>query len=207
MKFDWRQSLESMSVAIVLLLVLLPVRVLFVRYLSNDWLGSFGVITTISVLIIYLARKNKLGWFGRAFHRQMFRIHHGKRRYFVYTQLVLGTIFFSLTIHAINLGDQLYEEEKSDLLTELDIKSIEDFIEKSGKEEVTPEIFAKALFVLIYIIIFRFDVFAIMISSINDVFDGYVLHFSTVFLVEEIELIGIAILTRFLIRSEKSTIE
>jgi len=68
-----REFAESTSVAAVLLLVLLPVRVLFVRYVADDWFGSFGLITGISVLIIYLAKKNKLGWFGRAFHRQMWK--------------------------------------------------------------------------------------------------------------------------------------
>lgn len=205
MKFNWKQSVESMTVAMVLVFILLPIRVFFVRFISSNWFGSFGVITAISLLVIYLAKKNKLGWFGRAFHRQMFKIHRGKRRYFVYAQLVLGTIFFAVTIHAINVGNEYYDQEKTDLLNQLEIKSVKDFMDKTSEEEIKPEVVLQAFYVLFYILIFRFDIFSIMISSMNDVFDGWVMHFSTVFLVEEIELIAIAIITRFAIKTEKPT--
>lgn len=204
MKFDWKQSIESMTVAIVLIFILLPIRVFFVRFISPNWFGSFGVITVISLLIIYLSKKNKLGWFGKAFHRQMFKIHHGKRRYFVYAQLAFGTIFFALTIHAINIGNEYYDTEKADLLDQLEIKSVKDLMDKSSEQEIKPETVLLAFYALFYIMIFRFDIFSIMISSMNDIFDGYVIHMSTVFLVEELELIVIAIISRLTIKAEKS---
>ena len=189
-----------MTVGIVLLGVLLPIRLLFVRYIADDWLGSFGLVTAFSVLIIILAKKNKLGWFGRAFSRQMFKIHHGRRKYFFYSQLVIGMLFFGGSIYAIELGDSLFQVEKQMVLEERDIKSFDEFLEKSDNDLRYRDI-PMGLLVTFYIIVFRFDIFAIIISSLNDITNGWVLHFSTVFLVEEVELIGIAILTRFTMKN------
>jgi len=198
-----KEFIETMTVGIVLLGVLLPIRLLFVRYIADDWLGSFGLVTAFSILIIVLAKKNKLGWFGRAFSRQMFKIHHGRRKYFVYSQLLIGVLFFAGSIYAIELGDSLYQVEKQMVLDELDVDSFDEFLEKSDNEIRYRDI-PMALLVVFYIILFRFDIFAIMIASLNEMTDGWVLHFSTVFLVEEVELIGIAILTKFTMKKPET---
>ncbi len=203
MKEKLKEFGESTSVAAVLLFVLLPVRIIFVRYVADDWIGSFGLITVISVLIIYLAKKDKLGWFGRAFHRQMWKIHTGKRKYFVYSQLAISLLFFSSAVFAIEVGDTIYEMEKADLRDQLEIESIEELAKRTG-DEVNPGDIPYALFVFVYIMIFRFDIYATILSTLNDISDGWVLHFTTVFLVEIIELIGIAIYTKITIKTEKS---
>ncbi|MBA4454911.1 MAG: hypothetical protein H2B05_08270, partial [Nitrosopumilaceae archaeon] len=61
---------ETIIVFAVMTGVLLPVRLLFVTFVSDDWLGSFGVISAISVAILVLAKKKKLGEFGNMFQRQ-----------------------------------------------------------------------------------------------------------------------------------------
>ena len=53
--------------------LLLPARLLFVEYVSDDWLGSVGVISIISISIIILAKKEKLGFFGPILERQIFK--------------------------------------------------------------------------------------------------------------------------------------
>src|SRR3990172_2396914 len=102
---NFRKTIESLSVYLILIFILFPIRLVLVRYVSENWFISFGVMISISVLLIYLSKKGKLGWFGRAFHRQMFKIHRGKRRYFVYFQVISATIFFSASIFGIHLGD------------------------------------------------------------------------------------------------------
>jgi len=199
MKFNLKEFIESFSVGIILLFVLVPIRIVFVRYVSDDWLGSFGVITVFSLMILYLAKKDKLGWFGRAFTRQMFKVHKGKRRIYVYTQLTLGLLFFAGTIYAIHLGDSYFETEKVIVVESLPFKNIDQFVEKS-QDEIRLRDLPFAMIIFVYILIFRFDLFAIMIASLNEIFDGWIMHFATVFLVEVIELIGILILTKFYIK-------
>lgn len=198
-----KEFIETFSVGIILLFVLLPIRIIFVRYVADDWLGSFGLITAFSLLILYLSRKNKLGWFGRAFNRQMFKVHKGKRRIFVYSQLAIGFIFFSGTIYAIGLGDSYYALEKTMVIESLEFKNIDQFVEKS-QEDIRLRDLPLAILVFFYIVFFRFDLFAIMLASLNEITDGWVMHFATVFLVEDVELIGILFLTKFYIKKPQT---
>lgn len=198
-----KEFIETFSVGIILLFVLLPIRIIFVRYVADDWLGSFGLITAFSLLILYLSRKNKLGWFGRAFNRQMFKVHKGKRRIFVYSQLAIGFIFFAGTIYAIGLGDSYYAVEKTIVIESLEFKNIDQFVEKS-QEDIRLRDLPLAILMFFYIVFFRFDLFAIMLASINEITDGWVMHFATVFLVEDVELIGILFLTKFYIKKPQT---
>jgi len=198
-----KEFIETFSVGIILLFVLLPIRIIFVRYVADDWLGSFGLITAFSLLILYLSRKNKLGWFGRAFNRQMFKVHKGKRRIFVYSQLAIGFIFFAGTIYAIGLGDSYYALEKTMVIESLEFKNIDQFVEKS-QEDIRLRDLPLAIMVFFYIVIFRFDLFAIMLASLNEITDGWVMHFATVFLVEDVELIGILILSKFYLKKPQT---
>jgi len=50
---------ESIIVFGVLTGILLPVRLVFVNYFSDDWFGSFGLISIISIAIVILAKKTK----------------------------------------------------------------------------------------------------------------------------------------------------
>jgi hypothetical protein len=63
--------LEGLIVFGVMTGILLPARLLFVSYISSDWFGSFGIITIISVTMIVLTKKGKLGRFGEMFERQI----------------------------------------------------------------------------------------------------------------------------------------
>ena len=177
MKLNFKEFVESASVAIILIFVLLPVRLVFVSYVSDNW-------------------------FGRAFHRQMFKVHTGKRRYFVYTQLTLALLFFTSAVYAVELGDSAFEIEKEELKAQIDIDNIQELAERTEKE-ISIEDLPFAIYVFFYILIFRFDVYATIIATMNDISDGWLLHFTTVFLVEVIELIGILILTKFTFKKEK----
>jgi len=192
-----KEIIEIYSVGLILLFVLLPIRLAFVHFVADDWLGSFGVVTAFSVTILYLAKKDKLGWFGRAFIRQMYKIHRGWRKYFVYSQLVLGLIFFSLTIYGIEYGNANFQDEKRIVLETIDVYNLDDFLKK---DDFKIQDLPVGIFLLGYVVLFRFDIFAIVISSVNEITEGWTLHFATVFIVEEIELIGILILTRFTIK-------
>jgi len=55
---------ESLIVFSFMAEVLLPARLLFVQYVSDNWLGSFGIISALSLSVIILAKKKKLGSFG-----------------------------------------------------------------------------------------------------------------------------------------------
>ena len=94
-------KLESLIVFGVMGGILLPARLLFVEFVSDDWLGSLGVISAISLAIIILAKKNKLGVFGTMLERQIFKFQHGKRGIIIFGEsvvmlLILGGMILQL---------------------------------------------------------------------------------------------------------------
>ena len=74
-----RGIFESLFVFSVMAGALLPARLLFVEYVSDSWIGSVGIISAISISIIILAKKKKLGFFGPMLERQIFKFQKGKR--------------------------------------------------------------------------------------------------------------------------------
>lgn len=199
-----KELAEALAVAVVMLVILLPIRVLFVRYVADSWIGSFGLITAISLIIIILAKKGKLGWFGTAFHRQMYKVHRGKRKYFVYTNMVIGLLFFGGTIYAIEIGHEQFQYEIDLLKQELPSDNMQD-IAKDAQNEFKIEQLPLAILVFFYVTIFRFDIFSVIMTTINDFSDGWILHFSTVFFVEQIEVIGLLVYYKFTLKSEEIT--
>ncbi len=200
-----KKYLESTSIAIVLLLVFLPIRLLFVKYVSTDWFGSFGLITVVSILILVLAKKNKLGWFGTAYLKQLYKANRGKRKYLFYTALILGTWYFMTTIYAINVGqtDPSYQEGISQIKHILPYNNIQE-LTKDTQVKFKIEEIPKGLLLFAYIMIIRFDIFVLIMSYMNDLSNGWILHFSTVFLIEELEVIGLLILYKFVIKKPES---
>src|SRR3970040_1177162 len=77
-----REIAESLSIAVIMICVLLPIRLFFVTYINTHWLGSLGVISIVSFAILFLAKKNKLGWVWRAFIKQTFKIKQRKKEIF-----------------------------------------------------------------------------------------------------------------------------
>jgi len=196
-----KEIAESLTVAAVMLLVLLPVRVLFVRYVADDWIGSFGLITIISFSILYFSYKNKLGWFGKAFVRQLFKVNKGKRKYFVYFNLLFGLMYFSSIVYGVEISNQ-FEEDKTEIQNEININSLQQ-LEERVKEEVDWKQLPLAILTFFYIMIFRFDVYALLVGTLNDISDGYFLHFSTVFMVEIIEVLGILIFSKYWLKNKQ----
>ena len=90
-----RWSYDFFIVAGVMTAILLPVRLIFVTYVSNDTWGSLGVISIISVIMVVLVKKKRLGSFGRLFEKEMIRLTRGKKRLFVTTMMTVMVMYFS----------------------------------------------------------------------------------------------------------------
>ena len=84
--------------------------------MTDHWLGSLGMITVITLSLIFLSTKGYLGWFGTAFIRQMNRIHKGKRRYIAFPMMALYITFFISTLVGIEMGNTLYSYPKEEFL-------------------------------------------------------------------------------------------
>ena len=84
---------EKFIVLAVITGIFLPVRLLFYTYISSHWLGSFGLVSAVSVLMYVLVKKKKLGWFGVLFEKQMGRITKGKAGKIVFSSAMIMLVY------------------------------------------------------------------------------------------------------------------
>ena len=191
-----KNFVEGVIVFSVMTGLLLPVRLFFVTYVSTDWLGSFGIISAISIAMIVLTKKGKLGRFGQMFERQINKLQHGKRAKFVYGQSIIFLLILGGTIFAIEQGNSVHADLKEQILTEH-----EEFSDPNQILQKTEELEAQdwvlgiiGMFIAIFV---AFPQLAAVFAVLDETLDGWILHFYTVAFVEYLELFGILIYYRF----------
>ena len=199
-----KNFLESLIVFGVMTGILLPVRLLFVSYVSSYWLGSFGMISAISIIMIILTKKNKLGKFGKMFERQLNKLQKGKKAKIVYGQSIIFLLILGGTIFSIEQGNSTYEDLKNQILDEHEeFANPEEIMKKTEQLDAKDWIFGVlGLFLAVFI---AFPQLSAVLAVLNDSFQGWILHFYTVAFVEYLELFGILIYFRYTLFSKKSS--
>ena len=202
----YQNFLESLIVFGVMTGILLPVRLLFVSYVSDDWFGSFGIISAISITMIILTKKGKLGKFGEIFERQINKLQKGKRAKIVYGQSIIFLLILGGTIFAIEQGNSAYVDLKNQLLVEHEeFTDPQEILKKTEQLEVQDWFFGVlGLFLAVFV---AFPQLSAVLAVLNDSFDGWILHFYTVAFVEYLELFGILLYFRYSLYSKKKLSE
>jgi len=194
--FPMKDYLESVIVFSFMAGVLLPARLLFTQYVSDNWLGSFGVISLISLSVIILTKKKKLGLFGTMFERQMYKFQKGKRGILIFGESVLLLLLLGGMIFSIHQGNSVYSD--------LNVSSLNNHLSDNLPEDVFDSTHGWGIedwlygFLMAPIGFFTaFPQMSIVIASIDQRLDGWLMHFYTVGFVEYVELLGILIFYRF----------
>jgi len=183
-----------------LFLSLIPIRLAFITYVGDNWLGSFGVVTAIATIILYLAVKNKLGWFGRSIMRY-FQKRHTKKRILFILQFTIATSMMVIFIYGVTYAEDKFDYEKQEILALLPNAGMDSMekISETAIEEIQekPEMLLLAVAVFGYYLIYDFDKYALAVWVINDMSEGLYLSFATIFLVEELEVMGLFTIFHF----------
>ena len=90
----------------------LPIRMIFMTYVTEHWLGSFGLVTVFGLSFIYLIKKNKLGRVGRIFERQMTKTIGGKTGKYIIAFTIVFLIYFGTSIFLMDRGNSVYYDDK-----------------------------------------------------------------------------------------------
>ncbi len=85
--------------------ICLPIRMIFVTYVTDGWLGSLGLLSIFALVFIYLTRKRKLGQFGRIFEKQMRKTIGGKIAKYIVAFSIVGLIYFGASIFFMDRGN------------------------------------------------------------------------------------------------------
>jgi len=178
-----------------MILILIPVRMLFYSYVSTDWLGSFGAVSLISILLLILVKKNKLGRFGVMFQNQLSRLQRGKTGTLVYTYSLFTIFVLTMMIVAIEQGNSTYVDLKESII----LQAFEQY--QSGNYVEPPPInistWMRGSADFFMLMLTNSPDLSARLAIVNDLFDGWLLHFYTVGLVETVEVFGILVFYRF----------
>jgi len=183
-------KIESLIVFGVMGGILLPARLLFVEFVSDDWLGSLGVISVLSFLVILLAKKNKLGFFGPMLERQMFQFQKGKKGILVFAESAILIVILGSMIFAIDQGHSIHAEQKTQYIPET--LDPETHVIESAKNMSPSDWIFGAVMAPVGLLT-AFPQMSAAMASIDDGLDGWLMHFYTVGFVEYLELFGILV--------------
>jgi len=186
-----RGIFESLIVFGVMTGLLLPARLLFVEYISDNWFGSLGIISAISILVIILARKKKLGFFGPMFERQIYKFQKGKRGLLVIGESVFVLLMLGSMIFAIDQGNSLYSDIKLQTIENSPPTNPEQILELTNEWEASDWIVGFLMVPVMFIT--AFPQMSAGIASVDQSLDGWLMHFYTVGFIEYLELFGILI--------------
>ncbi len=184
-KNDLKEKLIILSITTG---IFLPIRVLFTAYVSENWLGSLGIVSVFGLLFVFLIKQNKLGWFGKMFEKQMKKTIGGKTGKYIIAISVLFLIYFGTSLYFIDKGNTVYFDDKeifSSVISSNDF-SIEDIpVEKlDGPQPLLNIIDVQ------WIINFDYAI-SIAYAIMDDTTDGWLSHFIVVVFVEQLEMIGL----------------
>ncbi|WP_297442530.1 hypothetical protein [Nitrosopumilus sp.] len=196
-------KIESLIVFGIMGGILLPVRLLFTEFVSDNWLGSAGLISVISVVIILLAKKNKLGFFGHMLERQIFKFQKGKRGILIFTESAILLVILGTIIFAIDQGHSLYSEQKMEYVAE--IESQQNPVDAA--KNMTPSDWVFGAIMAPVGFVTAFPQMSAAMASIDEKMDGWLMHFYTVGFVEYLELVGILVYYRISFRKKSSMLE
>jgi preprotein translocase subunit SecG len=177
---------EKLIIAGFLIGIFLPIRLVFVEYVSDQWLGNFGLISAIGLILLILIKKGKLGKIGSIFDKQMKKTIFGKTGKFVIILSMISLVYFGSSMMFIERGVTVYSEDQ-----ELFYDAI---IQNKNLDQINPNNLKNIHIVyesdnLLYS---TFDyAFSITYSIMNEFSGGWLEHLYFILLVELIEVLGI----------------
>jgi hypothetical protein len=178
-------------------LSLIPIRLLFIEYIGDNWFGSFGLLTALSSAILILTYKNKLGWFGRSIKR-FFRKRHTKKRILMGVHFSISVVMLSTFIYAVNYAEDNFEFEKDEIISLLPQESLGSTTEltQQALDQVAekPQLLLESAVMFLILLVNDFDKFALALWAVNEIMDGFYMNLATIFLIEEIEVGGLFII-------------
>lgn len=175
---------EKMLVLGVTAAVFLPLRLFVSQYISDHWLGNLGVASAISISIIILVKKNKLGGFGIAFQNQISKVIWGKPAKFIIIALVFYMVYFGTTILLIDRGNTIYLHDKEFISSYIAGGSLDKKLLLSLTGPVHKIHGVEQIQFLDYL-------FSVSYAMLNDATKGWLVNLHLILFTEQIEVLGL----------------
>ena len=188
---------EKLLTGIVFTGIFLPVRLLFYTYVTTWWLGSFGLVTGIMLVMLYLARKGKLGWLGKIVNRQVIRISKGKAGLATICLSIFLLTAFTNMLYGMSYPPQTAVQEIKQILKDEGITDLKSYSEMAKDVRFEWQELPLVLVAVLLIMVVPTEPGYALFSILNGWSHGWLQHFFTVYLVQEIEVVGLVIYFRY----------
>ncbi|MCE9652507.1 MAG: hypothetical protein K8Q89_05560 [Nitrosarchaeum sp.] len=204
-------KIEFIIVAFSLIAILVPLRIFSKIIFSDEWLGSLGLISLVFGIILFLAKKEKIGVFGQMFLRQISKNYHGKRKWFVYVQTGLFLFIGGFTVFSIHVGNHDYSDLKDQVITQLHKQGIlvDSDLSYDAIQRVTSQISPNqqidAIVVLPLLSVQDFKIFSVVLAVSDHLMGGWVMYFWQIMLIECMEFtVFLGISRKFFLKNIKN---
>lgn len=184
---------EKLIVLCITVGLFFPVRIFFSSYVSDDWIGSLGIMSVLAVILVVLIKRKKLGWFGKIFENQMRKTVGGKTGKYLIGFAIFFLIYFGATLFFIDRGDTIYFEDKEVFFFAIMEEGGYNVSDLKSYDLIGPQL--ETLNGL-HVFSSLDYMFSIAYAVMNDMSDGWLEHIVVVMFVEQIELIGLLVLYR-----------
>lgn len=175
--------------------IFLPFRLLASQYLAEHWLGNLGFATSVSLLLLFLTKKNKLGRFGEILKNQIRKTVWGKSSGVIIFLLLGFMIYFGSVIVLVNQGNTTYRDDKEALFHDIFNKeSVKPHLKLNGPGANSAE------FAGISQIRYVEYVFAISYAILNDLTGDWLASIHLILFMEQVEMVGLFWLYRKMFR-------
>ena len=178
----------------------LPLRLFFSSYISEDWIGSVGIMSALAILFVVLIKRKKLGWFGVMFEKQMRKTVSRKTGKYLIGFALFFLVYFGATLMFIDRGNTIYAEDAEVFYLAIMEKGGLDINDISNYELLGPQLATHEGLQNFNVISIIDYMFSISYSVMNDMSSGWLEHLLVIMSVEQIELIGLLIFYRKLFK-------
>lgn len=172
--------------------ILFPLRLLFYHYLSSYWLGTFGLVSIITLSILYLAKKNRLGEFGNIIIRRFYKRAKGKMGLGEIAFSLFFIYFCSLMIYGSTYGNDIQVQQAKERLHHEGINNIQQL-----SKAPLPDMGIGDYFISLIVFLTPNQYSFTAIKLTNQLSSGWLLSFFTVDLAETIEVLGLMFYLRY----------
>ncbi len=187
-KADLKEKLIILSITVG---VFLPIRLVFTSLVSDDWIGSLGVMTIFAILLVFLIKRKKLGRIGMMFERQIRKTIGGKTGKYIILFALFFIFYFGATLFFIDRGNTIYEEDKEIFYYSIIGEKGYNIDEMSTYSLNGPKILKNTNYENLQNIANLDYVFSIAYAVMNEMSQEWVSHFVIIMFIEQIELVGL----------------
>jgi len=173
-----------------------PIRIFFSSYVSDNWLGSLGIMSVLAILLVVLIKRKKLGWFGKIFEKQMQKTVGGKTGKYLIGFAIFFLVYFGATLLFIDRGNTIYFEDKEIFFYAIMEKGGYNINDLSSYDLMGPQLATQNSLKGLSTFSSLDYMFSIAYAVMNDMSEGWLEHIVVVMFVEQIELIGLLVIYR-----------